>query len=270
MKLMKTANAICGWLVQNIIESGHKGGVVGVSGGVDSALTSALLAKTGLHCHLLTMPIHQNVDHTSRGIRHCSQLAKEHDKVSWGKNDLSDVFDTFKASMEMHLLGEPSELAWANMRSRIRMTALYSLANHYKCMVIGTGNLVEDFGIGFFTKYGDGGVDLSPIGRLTKTQVQKLAMFMGVSDEIVSAPPTDGLWNDGRSDEDQIGCTYQDLEDAMDFCERFEIHEFNDYITKAKEHNSFPNLNALDIYLSRHNANAHKMAMPPIGPEAIL
>src|SRR6056300_687640 len=187
--------------------------VVGVSGGIDSALVSTLCARTGIPTLCVLMPIHQDPSHTERGLNHVKWLQKDHYLVGLHEFDLTEVYDKFVEIMDY----TKSDLGFANSRSRLRMITLYQLATSTNGIVVGTGNKVEDFGVGFYTKYGDGGVDISPIADLTKSEVWKLAKKVGVIDEIVSADPTDGLWGDDRTDEDQIGASYPELEWAMDF-----------------------------------------------------
>ena len=238
--------------------------VVGVSGGIDSALVSTLCAKTGLPTHCVLMPIHQHADHTKRGLNHVRWLQKDHELVGLHEFDLTEVYDKFVDTMQY----ASSELGFANSRSRLRMITLYQLATTTNGLVVGTGNKVEDFGVGFYTKYGDGGVDISPIADLTKTEVYQLAKELGINEEIIVAPPTDGLWDDTRNDEDQIGATYPELEWAMDF-----VRE-NWYWEQGMESEGFLDYNeeklsqrerlVLDIYLSFHNKNKHKMNPIPV------
>ena len=276
MDCEKTAAAITQWMEMMALKSGRKGFVVGVSGGVDSGLVSTLAARTGLETRLLIMPIHQAKDQDDRALNHCRSLAEIYSNVTWKIMNLTEVRDEF-----VNTIGEEDvkPLVDANLRSRIRMCALYATANSYGCMVAGTGNLIEDMGISFFTKGGDGMVDISPIGKLNKTQVRALARHLRVSDEITNAIPTDGLWEDGRSDEDQIGCSYESLEKCMEFCELFGIDTHQDYLNMSVKmvrcetfHNKLALLNedALAIYLKRHEEGTHKMQMPPVGPDPIM
>ena len=269
MNCKKTEKAIVMWLQERAITSGHKGFVVGVSGGVDSAVVSKLCAMTSLKVKCLLLPIYQKSAETSLGAEHCEDLIKGYHNVTYSTIDLSKPFENMKEAAEQSGLSLIPDLSFGNMRSRLRMTMLYLFSNSLGYLVAGTGNYVEDGGgVGFFTKYGDGGVDISPIGNLTKTQVFELAKWLDIIEGIQIAAPTDGLFNDGRTDEDQLGATYPELEEAMEFCKRRDINTFADYIEKATAGDILPS--ALVNYIQRHEANAHKMAMPPIGPEAIL
>ena len=185
--------------------------VIGVSGGVDSALTSTLCALTGLKTIAVSMPIKQNSSQHNLSLRHLDFLKKKFSNVETKIVDLDNVFKTFQDTMKNF----DSELAFANSRSRLRMMTLYQIAQSNNGIVVGTGNKVEDFGVGFYTKYGDGGVDISPIADCNKTEVWELGKELGILNEIIDAPPTDGLWDDGRTDEGQLGFKYSDLEDAM-------------------------------------------------------
>ena len=190
------------------------GFVIGISGGIDSALTSTLCASTGLPTICIDMPIMQNKNEVNRASSHIKWLQKKFNNVIRKSVDLNDVFNSFKNTVEQNN-DKNNFLSLANSRSRLRMTTLYYFAGINRCLVAGTGNKVEDFGIGFYTKYGDGGVDISPIADLNKTDVFEISKILGVLDEIIKAKPTDGLWDDGRTDEDQIGATYKELEWAM-------------------------------------------------------
>jgi NAD+ synthase len=185
--------------------------VVGVSGGIDSAVVSALCAHTGLYTIAVSMPIYQSEHTHDLSVRHGQWLKENFELVDHYVIDLTPTFEEFRTATRV--FGD--ELAWANSRARLRMTTLYQLAQANSGIVVGTGNKVEDFGVGFFTKYGDGGVDISPIGDCLKTQVWEMGRELGVLQEIIDAAPTDGLWDDGRTDEDQIGMTYPDLELMM-------------------------------------------------------
>lgn len=187
--------------------------VVGVSGGIDSAVVSTLCAETGMPTYVLGMPIHQNEEQENLSDAHLDWLTWKYTNVTRLKFDLTNTFDTFVSSMDGY---NDNNLALANTRSRIRMITLYQVAGSVGGIVVGTGNKVEDYGIGFYTKYGDGGVDIAPIADLYKTEVWELGKRLGVDQRIVDASPTDGLWDDGRCDEDQIGATYADLEYSME------------------------------------------------------
>jgi NAD+ synthase len=202
------------WLTQYLDHSGLKGFAVGVSGGVDSAVTSTLCAMTGYPVMALNMPIYQAADQVSRASTHIQWLTVRHTNVEGVTVDLTPAFESLRSVLPEAI---QDELSMANTRSRLRMLTLYSISTHHRLLVAGTGNKVEDFGVGFYTKYGDGGVDLSPIADLMKSEVYALARAMDIVDEIIQAPPTDGLWEDNRSDESQIGATYDELEWAMAF-----------------------------------------------------
>lgn len=222
--------------------------VVGVSGGIDSAVVSTLCASTGLRTIAVSMPIKQKEDQHSLSLAHCKWLAEKYKNVEHINVDLTDVFFSF----EKLFSDNENLLALANSRSRLRMTALYQIAQSNNGIVVGTGNKVEDFGIGFFTKYGDGGVDISPIADLMKTEVWQIGKQLGIHQEIIDAPPTDGLWDDGRVDADQLhGLSYPELERAMLLDERGAPY------TDEEE-------NLLNAYLSIRNPNLHKMQGIPI------
>lgn len=209
---MELHSKISQWLNNYLSSSPLETFVIGISGGIDSALTSTLCAKTGRKTIIISMPIHQAPDQLQRAHKHIQWLKEKYPNVESFEFDLTNTFETFKSLFPIE-----SKLALANSRSRLRMVTLYQIAGMYNGLVVGTGNKVEDFGIGFFTKYGDGGVDISPIADLTKTEVRKMARELNVIEEILIAPPTDGLWEDDRSDEDQIGATYEELEWIMEF-----------------------------------------------------
>ena len=185
--------------------------VIGVSGGIDSAVTSALCAKTGFKTIAISMPIKQNATQHDLSLKHLDWLNKNFSNVETRTIDLDKFFQSFENTMKDF----NNSLAFANSRSRLRMVALYQIAQAKKGIVVGTGNKVEDFGVGFYTKYGDGGVDISPIADCTKTDVWNIGKSLGVINEIIEAAPTDGLWDDSRNDESQLGLTYQQIEEAM-------------------------------------------------------
>ena len=185
--------------------------VVGVSGGVDSAVTSTLSAKTGLKTIAVSMPIKQNPEQHNLSLRHLKWLESNFDNIESKIINLDEIFNSFGHIMKNF----SDELAFANSRSRLRMVALYQIAQSRQGLVVGTGNKVEDIGIGFFTKYGDGGVDIAPIADCTKTEVWEIGITLSIIEEIIKAKPTDGLWDDNRNDEDQIGLTYKQIEEAM-------------------------------------------------------
>ncbi|OED42712.1 NAD(+) synthase [Chromatiales bacterium (ex Bugula neritina AB1)] len=252
MKLQETADYICNWLKTYAQNAGVKGFVVGVSGGIDSALTSTLCARTGLDLLTLEMPIHQHPDQASRGQEHQQWLAQHFPNSRHQAVDLTPVYDNFVSAMQPG--GADHELALANSRARLRMSTLYYHGQANQLLVAGTGNKVEDFGVGFYTKYGDGGVDLSPIADLMKTEVFDLARHVGVVESILSAKPTDGLWGDDRSDEDQLGATYPELEWAMSQQQQGKITE--DFSGREAE--------VMAIYLRLNAANQHKMLPIPV------
>ena len=203
---------IINWLKNYSSTSGLKTFVVGVSGGIDSALTSTLCAETGIKTILVSMPIHQHKTQLNRAHNHIKWLKEIYKNTEFFEYDLTPTFESFKSLFE-----KENQLALANSRARLRMTTLYQVAQSNNALVVGTGNKVEDFGVGFYTKYGDGGVDISPIADLMKSEVRQLAKELNINPEIITAPPTDGLWGDNRTDEDQIGATYEELEWAMNF-----------------------------------------------------
>lgn len=240
---------IVSWLKGYQQKAKSEGYIIGVSGGVDSALTSTLCAMTGLDVILLNMPIRQTAAEYQRAQEHIEDLTKRFSNVRSFEIPLTEVFSGFEALMPFET--EKEALAMANSRARLRMMTLYAIGQANRCLVAGTGNRVEDFGVGFFTKYGDGGVDVSPIADLTKTEVFKLAESVQVVSSILNAAPTDGLWEDGRSDEDQIGASYPELEWAMDFKGDTELLS-----VREKE--------VLRIYQGFHQANKHKMEPIPV------
>jgi len=205
------AERITDWIRDYAVKAGLDSLCVGVSGGIDSAVVSTLCAKTGLNTHVVSMPIRQKADQHTLSVDHCLSLLEKYNNVHWETHDLTIVFEEFEK-----MFPGASGLSMANTRSRLRMTTLYTIAQNANGLVVGTGNKVEDFGVGFYTKYGDGGVDISPIADLTKTEVWALGAELGVDQRIIDAAPTDGLWDDGRVDQDQLnGLTYKDLEHAM-------------------------------------------------------
>ena len=185
--------------------------VIGTSGGIDSSVVSALCALTGRRTIILSMPIKQNKNQHDLSITHGNWLSKKFKNVEFNLLNLENLFNEFEKSLNKF----NNEHAFANSRARLRMTTLYQVAAANAGIVVGTGNKVEDFGVGFYTKYGDGGVDISPIADCTKTQVWELGKYLGIDNKIIDAEPTDGLWNDARTDVDQLGMSYQDLEKAM-------------------------------------------------------
>jgi NAD+ synthase len=243
------AEHIIHWLKSYQNTASAQGFVVGVSGGIDSALTASLCALTGSKTILINMPIRQTEAELNRGLEQMQALQKAHSNVSLLQIDLTHSFGVLEVALGLD--AAQNHLALANTRARLRMTTLYAIAQANGCLVAGTGNKVEDFGVGFYTKYGDGGVDLSPIADLYKTEVFKLAKHLGVVQSILDAKPTDGLWEDGRSDEDQIGASYPELEWAM---------EFNGDETKLASRQK----EVLEIYRKLNRANLHKMLPIPV------
>lgn len=211
----KVNDYIVQWLKEYATKAKVNGFVIGISGGIDSALTSTLCAQTGLHVLCVEMPIHQAPNQVSRGREHIKQLKERFANVNNVEVDLTTTFEAFKTSAPDHTDLGKLNLSLANTRARLRMTSLYYLAGIHGLLVAGTGNKVEDFGVGFYTKYGDGGVDLSPIADLMKSDVYALAAYLNVPESILEAAPTDGLFGDSRTDEDQLGASYDELEWAM-------------------------------------------------------
>ena len=185
--------------------------VIGISGGIDSSVTSTLCALTGKKTIVLSMPIKQIKEQHNLSVKHQEWLKNKFKNVESYLVDLDNVFKSFKNS----LIKFDNEHGFANSRARLRMAALYQVATSNNGIVVGTGNKVEDFGVGFYTKYGDGGVDISPIADCTKSQVWDMGKNLGILEEIVKAQPTDGLWDDGRTDVGQLGMSYEELEVAM-------------------------------------------------------
>jgi NAD+ synthase len=217
MNTQAVINHIVNWLKNYQIQAKMQGFVVGVSGGIDSAVTSALAARTGQPLLCIEMPIHQPSDQVSRAWEHIELLQKKYNNVQAVGVNLTPLFDQFLAMLPKPTNQDSSERALVNTRARLRMTTLYYFAQLHNRLVVGTGNKVEDFGVGFYTKYGDGGVDISPIADLLKTEVYALGRELNVPQSILEAKPTDGLWGDDRSDEDQLGASYPELEWAMQF-----------------------------------------------------
>ena len=227
------------WLSDYYWMNGIKAFVVGVSGGIDSAVVSTLCAKTELPTYVLTMPLHSKEDNTILSDAHAQHLVENYSNVTIVNVDLSETYDKLMLHVDDTFTG--NELANANTKSRLRMVTLYQIAGSVGGIVVGTGNKVEDYGVGFFTKYGDGGVDIAPIADIYKTQVWELGRHLGVDERIVDAIPTDGLWEDGRTDEGQLGASYEQLEEAM-------------------EHGTGPAVDILDEY---NRKNKHKMEPIP-------
>lgn len=250
MNLKSIESHIVNWLFDYSKKSGLNGFVVGVSGGIDSAVTSTLCAKTGLNTIVLNMPIHQKSNQFDRSNEHINWLKNNFENVTSHEINLTEVYNSFSNALPTT---NQDDLSMANLRSRIRMSNLYVFASNKKYLVAGTGNKVEDFGVGFYTKYGDGGVDISPIADLLKSEVFKLANHLGIVSSIQEAKPTDGLWDDDRSDEDQLGATYDELEWAMNY---LEVNSQDDLSERQKK--------VLEIYSGHHQTNLHKMNPIPV------
>lgn len=255
MNCARVASHIVKWLSDYAEAAAMDGFVVGVSGGIDSAVTSTLCAMTGKPTLCLDMPIHQAPDQVSRAASHIDWLVQSHPLVRRSTVSMTEVYDLFASSLPDGPDASQG-LAMANTRARLRMTTLYAMAQRRRALVAGTGNKVEDFGVGFYTKYGDGGVDLSPIADLMKTEVFALGQHLGIQASILEAPPTDGLWGDDRTDEDQLGATYPELEWAM----RWEAQE----APQDEEGLSWREKQVLETYRRFHRANKHKMEPIPV------
>ena len=254
MNTEKVAEYIINWLKEYATNAKVNGFVLGVSGGIDSALTSTLCAKTGLPTLCIEMPIHQAESQVSRAEEHIKQLKERFSNVSEVRVNLTSTFEDFKNVLPEAEISTKLDVSLANTRARLRMTTLYYFAGLHGLLVTGTGNKVEDFGVGFYTKYGDGGVDLSPIADLMKSEVYDLAAYLGISDSIQTAKPTDGLFGDSRTDEDQIGASYDELEWAMKMQD--ENKTVNDFSDRKKE--------VFKIYNRLNSINQHKMIPIPI------
>ena len=242
------------WLLDYATNAKVKGFVVGISGGIDSALTSSLCAQTGLPTLCVEMPIHQAESHVNRANEHINQLKKRFPNVFNERTDLTPIFESFRSQVPSSENEAVLHLSLANTRARLRMTTLYYFAGLHSFLVAGTGNKVEDFGVGFYTKYGDGGVDISPIADLVKSEVRLLATYLQVPESILKAKPTDGLFGDDRSDEDQIGANYDELEWVMAQIENGKtIEDFS-----GREAQIF------SIYKRLNTANQHKMNPIPV------
>lgn len=254
MQTEKVIDHIVNWLKEYATNAKMDGFVLGISGGIDSALTSTLCAKTGLRVLCVEMPIHQDATQVSRGQEHIAQLKKRFANVTDVKVNLTSVFEEFKTEIPPTTDDSFLDLSLANTRARLRMTTLYFFAGLHRYLVAGTGNKVEDFGVGFFTKYGDGGVDLSPIADLMKSDVYTLASALEVPSSILNAAPTDGLFGDSRTDEDQIGASYDELEWAMKM--QAAHKSSSDFEGRQRT--------VLEIYTRLNRANQHKMAPIPV------
>lgn len=254
IQVEKVNEHIVSWLKTYANNAKVNGFVVGISGGVDSAVTSTLCAQTGLTTLCIEMPIHQAQNQVSRGREHIEQLMKRFPNVSRAEANLTPIYDSFKTEMPVSENEIKYNLSLANTRARLRMTTLYYFAGIHGLLVAGTGNKVEDFGVGFYTKYGDGGVDLSPIADLMKSDVYALGSYLEIPKSIQNAAPTDGLFGDNRTDEDQLGASYDELEWAMLEDEKGSKSE--DFTGREKE--------AFDIYKRLNFLNQHKMNPIPV------
>lgn len=251
MQTRRVIDYIIDWMRRYAADAGVNGFVVGISGGIDSAVTSTLCAETGCSVIALNMPIRQAENQKSLAERHVSWLQEKYENVTGHTADLTGVLEAFETDLPVDI---QDDLTMANTRARIRMIALYAYAGHYNMLVAGTGNKVEDFGVGFFTKYGDGGVDIAPIADLMKSEVYEVASELGIMEEITGAPPTDGLWSDSRSDEEQIGASYDELEWAM----RFEEQGGGEKELTERQKQ------VLEIFRRFNRKNRHKMEPIPV------
>ncbi|MDC9724175.1 MAG: NAD(+) synthase [Urechidicola sp.] len=254
MNSEKVINHIVNWLKDYAQKANAKGFVIGISGGIDSALTSTLCAKTGLELLCLEMPIHQENNQVSRAVNHIAWLQDNFNKVTNEQVNLTPVFDSLVQAFPPVENEDDRFMTLANTRARLRMTSLYYFAALHGYLVVGTGNKIEDFGVGFYTKYGDGGVDLSPIADLLKSEIFELAAHLNINKEILVAAPTDGLWGDDRTDEDQIGASYPELEWAMQMDS--EKKSATDFEGRKQE--------VFNIYKRLNTANQHKMIPIPV------
>ena len=229
---------ISNWIADYAKKYNFSSLVIGISGGIDSAVSSTLSAKTNFQTHVVTMPILDHQTLNNRGKNHVDWLINHFSNIKHHHIDLSKVYNEFQKELDKN----DSEHGYANSQARLRMTTLYQIAASNNGIVVGTGNKVEDFGIGFYTKYGDGGVDISPIADCLKTEVWDIGKELGINQEIIDAAPTDGLWTDGRTDEQQVGLSYEEIEEAM---------------LNEKSSNR-------DKYLEIRSKNVHKMEPIPV------
>jgi NAD+ synthase len=249
LKTKEITDYIVNWLDDYLSKANMNGFVIGISGGIDSAVTSTLCALTNRKVILVNMPIKQSKSEFERGNNHIKFLKENYLNCSSVEVDLNETFESFMNTISDGIKNH--HLAMANSRARLRMTSLYAVAQYNNCLVVGTGNKIEDFGIGFFTKYGDGGVDLSPIADLLKSEVFKLGKELEIIKEIQNAKPTDGLWGDNRTDEDQIGASYNELEWAMNY--KGNLEGLSDRENEV-----------LTIYKNLNRVNQHKMIQIPV------
>lgn len=251
MQTAKVIDYIAEWLRNYCDNANMNGFVVGISGGIDSAVTSTLCAKSGKQVLSLSMPIYQHKQQLSLAEQHIKWLEKNHKNAKGVYVDLTPAFQAIERTFPLEI---QDKLSMANTRARMRMLTLYAFATHHRMLVAGTGNKIEDFGVGFFTKYGDGGVDISPIADLMKTEVYTIGKELGIIEGILMAPPADGLWFDDRTDESQLGATYAELEWAM----QFEAESSGESALDSRQKE------ILAIYRKFHSANKHKMAPIPV------
>jgi NAD+ synthase len=245
------SNDISNWIMDYASTNNISSLVVGVSGGIDSAVTATLCSMTGLPTYVITIPIKSSHKNQKLAQRVITFLKKNYSNVTDYRFELTDTFNSFKQNM--HPFG--SEHSLANTKARLRMTALYQIAQNVNGIVVGTGNIVEDFGVGFFTKYGDGGVDIAPIAHLYKSEVYQMAKELGVPQEIIDSPPTDGLWNDNRTDEEQLGASYDELEWAMKNWYRYPSGDVGSLSDREQQ--------VLEIFNKFRVVNRHKMIPIP-------
>ena len=238
MNTSEKIDFISNWIADYAKKNNFSSLVIGISGGIDSAVSSTLSAKTNLKTHVVTMPILDHQTLNNRGKNHVDWLINHFSNIKHHHIDLSKVYNEFQKELDKN----NSEHGYANSQARLRMTTLYQIAASNNGIVVGTGNKVEDFGIGFYTKYGDGGVDISPIADCLKTEVWDIGKKLGINQEIIDAAPTDGLWTDGRTDEQQVGLSYEEIEEAM---------------LNEKSSNR-------DKYLEIRSKNVHKMEPIPV------
>ncbi|MGD2271473.1 MAG: NAD(+) synthase [Desulfobacterales bacterium] len=251
MQKAKVIDYIVCWLSNYCKDANMKGFVIGVSGGIDSAVTSTLCAKAIKNVIALNLPIYQASEQTSLAEQHIGWLKQNYEHVQAMTVDLTSSLQALEKTFPSDI---QDDLTMANTRSRLRMVTLYAIASHYRMLVVGTGNKVEDFGVGFYTKYGDGGVDISPMADLMKSEVYALGRELGIMAAILEAAPTDGLWLDRRTDESQIGATYAELEWAMQY----------DSSPRDERQLNPRQKDVLRIYRRFHNANKHKMIPIPV------
>lgn len=254
MQTEKVIQHIVNWLKTYATHAKMNGFVIGISGGVDSAVTAALCSKTGMPTLCLEMPIHQAENQMDRGRELLQYLKRENDNVYSEEVELTPVFEQFKAQLPHSANSDLLDLSLANSRARLRMTTLYYFAGLNRYLVVGTGNKIEDFGVGFYTKYGDGGVDLNPIADLVKSEVYQLGHALNIPSSILEAAPTDGLFGDCRTDEDQLGASYDELEWAMKMDKQNKT--ISDFSGRKRS--------VFGIYKSLNSKNQHKMVPIPV------